>query len=73
MLTANYEYSRTNTDTLQLPEQMQLSEKLKSLSRIFYSIFSTCFKFRTLRKKNEPFSLSIAEVIVPQRRVNLNA
>ena len=31
-LTANYEYSRNNTDDLPLPVQMQLSEKLKTFS-----------------------------------------
>ena len=29
MLTVSYEYSRSNTDSLQPPEQMQLSEKAK--------------------------------------------
>ena len=31
-LTANYEYSRNNTDDLPLPVQMQLSGKLKTFS-----------------------------------------
>ena len=31
-LTANYEYSRSNTDNLPLPVQMQLSEKLETFS-----------------------------------------
>ena len=31
-LTANYEYSRSNTDYLPLPVQMQLSQKLETFS-----------------------------------------
>ena len=44
-LTANYEYSRSNTDNLLLPLQMQLSEKLKTFSAFFYCIFRICIKF----------------------------
>ena len=50
-LTANYEYSRSNTDTLQLPEQMQLSEKLKSLSRIFFPFFQRALNFGRYERK----------------------
>ena len=32
MLTANYEYSRSNTDNLPLPVQMQLPEKQETFS-----------------------------------------
>ena len=44
-LTANYEYSRNNTDDLPLPVQMQLSGKLKTFSQIFYCIFGIYIKF----------------------------
>ena len=32
MLTANYEYSRNNTENLPLPIEMELSSKLKTFS-----------------------------------------
>ena len=44
-LTANYEYSRNNTDGLPLPVQVQLSGKPKTFSQIFYCIFRIYIKF----------------------------
>ena len=44
-LTANYEYSDSNTDILPLPFQTQLSEKLKTFSSFFYCIFGIYIKF----------------------------
>ena len=41
MLTANYEYSRNNMVNLPLPVQMQLSEKLKTLSKFFIAFFES--------------------------------
>ena len=39
MLTANYEYSHSSRENLQLPIQMQLSEKLKTFSNFFFFAF----------------------------------
>ena len=72
-LTANYEYSRSNTDNLPLPAQMQLSEKLERFSRLFIAFFESALNFEHFEKKNEPHSSSISEVIDSQRRVYLNA
>ena len=44
-LTANYEYSGSNSDILPLPFEMQLSEKLKRFSAFLYCIFGICIKF----------------------------
>ena len=44
-LTANYEYSGSNTDILPLQFQLQLSEKLKTFSSFFYCIFGIYIKF----------------------------
>ena len=50
-LTANYEYSRSNTDNLPLPLQMQLSEKLKTFSRLFIAFFESALNFEHFEKK----------------------
>ena len=39
----------------------------------FCSIFAVCIKFGTFRKKNDPHSLSISEIINSERRGYLNA
>ena len=44
-LTANYEYSRSNTDNLPLPFQMILSEKLKTFSAFFIAFFESAIIF----------------------------
>ena len=71
-LTANYEYSRSNTETLPLPVQMQLSEKLKTFTQFFIAIFETTLNFEHF-ERNEPHRSSISEVIASQKRVYLNA
>ena len=68
-LTANYEYSRNNTDDLPLPVQMQLSGKLKTFSPFFIVFFESALNFKHFEKKNQPHSSSISEVIFSQRRV----
>ena len=72
-LTANYEYCRNNTHNLPLPVQMQLSGKLKTISRYFIALFDSALNFEHFEKKNQPHSSSISEVIDSQRRVYLNA
>ena len=44
-LTANYEYSRNNTDDLPLPVQMQLSGKLKTFSHFFIAFLESTLNF----------------------------
>ena len=50
-LTVNNEYSRSNTDGLRLPEQMQLSEKLKTLSQFFIAFFQSALNFEQFERK----------------------
>ena len=50
-LTANYEYSRSNTDNLPLPVQMQLSEKLKTFYRFFIAFFESAVNFEHFERK----------------------
>ena len=74
MLTADYEYSRSNRENLPQPIQMQLS---KNILRKIYSIFETFIKFWTFwknkEKDNEFHGLRISEIIDSERRSYLNA
>ena len=49
-LTANYEYSRSNTDNLPLPVQMQLSEKPETFSGFFVAFFESASNFEHFEK-----------------------
>ena len=51
-LTANYEYSRSNTDNLPLSVQMQLSEKLEIFSASFIAFLESALNFEHFEKKN---------------------
>ena len=72
MLTANYEYSRSNRENLPLPIQMQLSKKAKIFCCIFISFLKSTLNFEHF-EKDGPASLSIPEVIDSERRAYLNA
>ena len=50
-LTANYEYSRNNTDNLPLPVQMQLSRKRKTFSTFSKTFFDSTLNFEYFEKK----------------------
>ena len=50
-LTASYEYSRSKTDNLQIPVQMQLSEKLGIFSRFFIAFLDSALNFEHFEKK----------------------
>ena len=69
MLTANYEYSRSNSENLPLPIEMQLSEKSKIFSKFFIGFLESTLNF----EKNEPHSSIIPEVIDSERCAYLNA
>ena len=71
-LTANYEYSRSNTDNLPLPFQMQLSEKLKRFFAFFIAFAESALNFEHFEQKKWLHSFGISEVIDSQRRVYLN-
>ena len=72
-MTANYEYSRSNRENLSLPIQMQLSEKSKPFSNFLLHFQNLHQILTNLKKKKEPHSSSISEVIDSERRAYLNA
>ena len=51
---------------------MQLSEKSKTLCRIFIAFLEFALNFKHFQK-NEPHSLSISEVIDSEKRAYVNA
>ena len=53
MLTANYEYSRSNRENLPLPIQMQLSKKAKIFCCIFISFLKSTLNFEHFEKKKK--------------------
>ena len=60
-------------DNLPLPDQMQLSEKLKIFSHISIAFLESALNFEHFEKINEPHTSSISGVIDSQRRIYLNA
>ena len=46
MLTANYEYSRSNSENVPLPLQIQLSEKPKTFCQIFIACLECRLNFK---------------------------
>ena len=72
MLTANYEYSRSNRENLPLPIQMQLSENQKYFTAFLLRFWNLHWILNIL-KKTEPPSLSISEVIDSEICAYLNA
>ena len=71
-MTANYEYSPTDTDNLPLPVQMQLSGKLQTFSRLFIAFLESAINFEHFEKNSEPHASSISEVNDSQGRVFLS-
>ena len=69
---ADYEYSRSNTDKLQLPIKKQLPEKLEIFSRFLIEFLEFALNFEHFEKKDEPHGSSISEVTESQRRVYLH-
>ena len=59
-LTANYEYSRSNTDNLLLPVQMQLSEKLEAFSGFFIAFSGFFIAFSESALNFEHFEKTIS-------------
>ena len=71
-LTADYEYSRSNTDNLPLPVQMQLPEKKETFSPSFIPFLESSLNVQQFGKKDEFHGPSIPEVIHSERRVCLH-
>ena len=64
------EYFRHNRDKLPLPNQMQLSKKPRKLCCIFIRVLESTLNLYILKKKKkkEPHSLNISEIIASERR-----
>ena len=73
MLTADYEYSRSNTEKLPVPIQMQLPEKLETFSRFFIAFLESFSNFKQLEKKDESHGPNIPEVIHSERPISLHS
>ena len=65
-LTANYEYSRSNTENLPLPVKMQLSEKLKIFSGFFIAFFETTLTFEHFEKKMSLIAQVFLKLLTPK-------
>ena len=55
-LTARDKYSLRNRDNLMEPIQMQLSEKEKTLSQLFFAVLKSTLKFKHFPKKEDTHS-----------------
>ena len=66
MLTANYEYSRSNTDNLPLPVQMQLSEKLETFSGFFIAFLESALNFEHFEKKMSLIAQVFLKLLTPK-------
>ena len=62
-LTAEYKYSRRNTQTFAQPVQTPLSLKQKPFSPLFIAFLKSTWNGEHFQKKGEPSSLSISEII----------
>ena len=51
MLTANYEYSRSNRENLPLPIQIKLSKKPEIFCCIFFAFLESTLNFQCSEKK----------------------
>ena len=71
-LTANYESSRSNTDKLPFPVQMQLSEKQIIFSGFLIAFLESALNFEHFERKKQPHGSSISDVNDSRRRVYLN-
>ena len=65
-MTANYEYSRSNTDNLQLPVQMLLSKKLNTFCRFFIAFFEAALNFEHFEKKVSLTAQVFLELLTPK-------
>ena len=65
-LTANYEYSRGNTDNLPLPVQMQLSGKLKTFPEFFIAVFETALNYERFKKQIRLIAQALLTLLAPK-------
>ena len=67
-LTDDYEYSRSNTDKIPEPIQMQLAGKLETFSHFFIPILEFALNFEHFENEDETHGSSISKAIDSQRR-----
>ena len=73
MVSANYEYSRSNRENLPLPIEIKLSKKAWNFFRYFFGIFVCTWNFQCSEKKKEPYRSGSSEVIDFKPWAYLNA
>ena len=71
-MTANYEYSPSNGEKLQLPIQIKLSKKRPTFCGTFFAFLELKLNFQWSEKKNEPHRSSSSKVIDSERCTYLN-
>ena len=65
-LTANYEYSGSNTDILALPFQMQLIQKLETFFSSFIAFSEFALNFEHFQKKKSFIAQVFARLLTPK-------
>ena len=65
-LTAHYDYSSNNTDTLPIPFQMQLSQKMKTFSRLFLAFSKSALSFEDFQKKKSFIAQVFSRLLTPK-------
>ena len=73
MLTANYEYSRSNKENLQLRYQIKLSGKPSTFCNIILPFLKSILNLQCSQKKKKPHHSSMSEGIESERCAYLNA
>ena len=66
MLTANYQYSRNNTENLPLPIEMELSSKLKTFSDFFIAFFESTLTLEHFQKKTSLIARVFSKLVTPK-------
>ena len=65
-LTANYEYSRSNKENLQLPIQIKLSKKPSIFSSIFFAILESILNFQYSEKQKSLIAQVFLMLLTPK-------
>ena len=67
-LAVDDKYSLLNRDTLTQPNQMELSQKQKTLSEYFSEFLKSILNFENFRKTNDPQSRCISVITDSKKR-----
>ena len=65
-LTAEYEYPRSNTDKLPLSVQMQLPQKLETISAFFIAFLESALNFQHFQQKMSRMAEGLLELLSPK-------